>query len=198
MGRQPRVAGAQEYPLLATVGTRNNRPHDRPNHRRKIRAGSVGVALAVPALVAGLLGTQAVAPTSVADASTKTAVHHIAFKPSKVVKIAKRYAGARYSYGGTSPAGFDCSGFTRFVYAKFGIALPHSAYAQGRLGKRVSTKHARPGDLVITSGGAHVGIYVGHNRFIDAPMPGEVVHVRKIYTSNHFFVRVKKFSTSKV
>lgn len=171
---------------MATVG--NNNPTEIRKKNSRTRSLLIG-ALAVPALVAGLLGTQAIAPAQTAEAAST----HYTFTSAKVVKVAKRYTGARYVYGGSSPRGFDCSGFTKYVYSKFGISLPHSAAAQGDLGKRVSKKNAEPGDLVITSGGAHVGIYVGKSKFIDAPMPGERVHVRHIYTSNYYIVRVKKF-----
>jgi cell wall-associated NlpC family hydrolase len=115
----------------------------------------------------------------------------LSFTPAKLVKVAKKYAGTRYRYGGSSPSGFDCSGFTKYVYAKFGVNLPHSAWAQGKKGKRIAKSKAKPGDLVITAGGAHVGIGVSKGKFIDAPKPGTVVHVRKIYTSNYFIVRVE-------
>lgn len=186
---------------------------ERTTARRKpLVLGAVTAALVVPALVATLALADTSRPTpdsattaAVEDASlpladntvvTATAAasvkksSRIAFSLPKVVKVAERYKGSRYRYGGTTPAGFDCSGFTKYVYSKFGISLPHSASAQGREGKRVSRASAKPGDLVITSGGAHVGIYVGKGKFIDAPMPGEVVHIRKIYTSNYFVVRV--------
>jgi cell wall-associated NlpC family hydrolase len=110
---------------------------------------------------------------------------------SRVVKVARNNVGAPYRYGGTSPFGFDCSGFTRFVYSKAaGVSLPHSAHSQSLRGRRIAPTNALPGDLVVTDGGSHVGIYVGKGRFIDAPMPGQVVHARAIYTSNRFFVRI--------
>ncbi|CAN5180803.1 hypothetical protein BH11ACT2_BH11ACT2_20460 [soil metagenome] len=124
--------------------------------------------------------------------ATLASVKRLSFSAPKVVKVAERYKGSRYRFGGTTPAGFDCSGFTKYVYSKFGISLPHSAAAQGRIGHRVSRAKAKPGDLVITSGGAHVGIYVSRGKFIDAPMPGRVVKVRKIYTNHYFIVRVHR------
>jgi cell wall-associated NlpC family hydrolase len=122
-------------------------------------------------------------------ASAKTT---LSFAAKKVVKVAQRYKGSAYRYGGMSPnSGFDCSGFTKYVYSKFGISLPHSAAAQGKVGHRISKAKAKAGDLIITSGGSHVGIYVGKGKFIDAPKPGSRVSVRKIYTSNYYVVRVK-------
>ena len=84
----------------------------------------------------------------------------------------------RTRYGGTSPSsGFDCSGFTRFVYAHFGIVLPHWSGSQYGLGRRVSRAGLRPGDLVFFDGLGHVGIYVGGGRFIHAPHTGTRVAI---------------------
>jgi cell wall-associated NlpC family hydrolase len=104
-----------------------------------------------------------------------------------IVDVARQYLGVPYVFGGASPAGFDCSGLTKYVYAQFGISLPHSSAAQGAGGTRVSSPV--PGDLVIVDGGSHVGIYTGGGNMIDAPMPGRVVNERPIYSSNHYFVR---------
>ena len=111
------------------------------------------------------------------------------FNLSQVVAVAEQYQGVPYAYGGATPAGFDCSGFTQFVYAQFGIALPHSSSRQGSGGTAIAASAALPGDLVIMDGGSHVGIYLGGNMMIDAPRAGEVVQIRAIYTSNHWFVR---------
>jgi cell wall-associated NlpC family hydrolase len=97
---------------------------------------------------------------------------------ARIVRYAKRFLGVPYSYGGASPGtGFDCSGLVRFVYSHFGITLPHSSYADLSLGRRVSRRHLRPGDLVFFYDAGHVGIYVGRQRFIDAPHTGAVVRI---------------------
>ena len=111
------------------------------------------------------------------------------FDLNQVVAVAKQYVGVPYVYGGASPAGFDCSGFTQYVYAQFGIALPHSSSRQGSGGTAIAASAALPGDLVVMDGGGHVGIYLGGNTMIDAPRAGENVEIRAIYTSNHWFVR---------
>ena len=111
------------------------------------------------------------------------------FSLAQVVAVAEQYQGAPYVYGGASPAGFDCSGFTQFVYAQFGVALPHSAARQGAGGTAIAASAALPGDIVAMDGGGHVGIYLGGNMMIDAPEPGRVVQIREIYTSAHWFVR---------
>jgi len=111
------------------------------------------------------------------------------FDLNQVVAVAKQYVGVPYVYGGASPAGFDCSGFTQYVYAQFGIALPHSSSRQASGGTAIAASAALPGDLVILDGGGHVGIYLGGNMMIDAPRAGETVQVRAIYSSSHWFVR---------
>ena len=104
--------------------------------------------------------------------------HPPASAEAKVVAYARQLVGVRYSYGGTSPqTGFDCSGFTRFVYAHFGVDLPHYSVAQFGLGRRVARQALEPGDLVFFDGLDHVGIYVGRGRFIHAPHSGTTVSV---------------------
>jgi cell wall-associated NlpC family hydrolase len=95
----------------------------------------------------------------------------------QVVSYAKRFLGAPYLYGGSSPRGFDCSGFVRFVYAHFGVTLPHSSYAQFSDGSRVRPGSLRPGDLVFFDALGHVGIYIGNGRFIHAPHSGTRVRI---------------------
>jgi cell wall-associated NlpC family hydrolase len=102
----------------------------------------------------------------------------VAHKQARVVAFARHFVGVRYSYGGVSPrSGFDCSGFTRFVYAHFGIVLPHYSGAQFSRGRRVSRARLRPGDLVFFDGLGHVGMYIGRGRFIHAPHTGTRVSI---------------------
>lgn len=90
----------------------------------------------------------------------------------KVLQTAMRFVGVPYVFGGNSPDGFDCSGFTRYVYARYGIGLPRMADEQYDLGKPVSKSQLRPGDLVFfttyAEGVSHVGIYLGEGKFISA------------------------------
>jgi peptidoglycan DL-endopeptidase CwlO len=97
-----------------------------------------------------------------------------------VVSIAMRYLGVPYVWGGASPAGFDCSGFTMYVYAQVGVSLPHNAAAQFGYGTPVSRSQLAPGDLVFFDGLGHVGIYVGGGSFIHAPHTGDVVKISSL------------------
>jgi peptidoglycan DL-endopeptidase LytE len=95
----------------------------------------------------------------------------------RVVSYAKRFLGSPYAYGGSTPRGFDCSGFVRFVYAHFGVTLPHSSYAQFSDGRRIRRGSLSPGDLVFFDSVGHVGIYIGNGRFIHAPHSGTRVRI---------------------
>ncbi|HEY6836934.1 MAG TPA: NlpC/P60 family protein [Gaiellaceae bacterium] len=97
-----------------------------------------------------------------------------------VVGFAMSFIGTPYVWGGASPSGFDCSGFTMYVYAHFGVSLPHNAAAQFGYGSPVPRNDLQPGDLVFFDGLGHVGIYVGGNSFIHAPHTGDVVHVSSL------------------
>ena len=90
----------------------------------------------------------------------------------RVVQSSYDYLGTPYVFGGTSPGGFDCSGYVRYVFAQAGIYLPRTADAQYEVGYPVSMSELRAGDLVFFStyeyGPSHVGIYLGDGSFINA------------------------------
>ena len=91
---------------------------------------------------------------------------------TKILKTAAQYKGVPYVFGGTTPRGFDCSGYVQYVFAKHGIRLTRTADTQAREGKFVSRKNLKPGDLVFFTtyepGASHVGIYAGNNLFWNA------------------------------
>jgi peptidoglycan DL-endopeptidase CwlO len=107
---------------------------------------------------------------------------------NKILEIASRYVGVPYVYGGSTPSGFDCSGFTSYVYAQVGISLPRSSSAQHYAGTIVSRSDAQPGDLIWSPG--HIAIYAGGNMQIDAPRPGKTIQFREIWQSSPVFIRV--------
>lgn len=117
----------------------------------------------------------------VASAKVKQAI-----AGSEVIAYAATFVGTPYKSGGSTPAGFDCSGFVSYVYAHFGISLPHSSSAYWGVGTRVSSP--KPGDIIVTSG--HVALYAGSNLQIDAPVPGKTIQFRAIWQSNPTYVRV--------
>ena len=110
------------------------------------------------------------------------------FDLAQVAAVAQQYQGVPYVYGGSDPSGFDCSGFVMYVYAQFGISLPHSVSGSAAVGTAISRDAAVPGDIVILPG--HSGIYLGGGMFIDAPDYGRVVEVRPIYQGDYYIVRV--------
>jgi len=92
---------------------------------------------------------------------------------SDVAELAQDYVGSRYVWGGTSPAGFDCTGFVQFVYSQFGINLPHNEAGQLASGPQVSADELQPGDVLVFTntyrrGLSHVGIYLGEGQFVHA------------------------------
>jgi peptidoglycan DL-endopeptidase CwlO len=103
-----------------------------------------------------------------------------AAKYGGVVGIAMQYLGIPYVYGGSSPSGFDCSGFVMYVYSKIGVSLPHNAAAQYGYGTPVDRSQLQPGDLVFFNGLGHNGIYIGGGSFIHSPHTGDVVKISSL------------------
>lgn len=89
-----------------------------------------------------------------------------------VLRAAYSVIGTPYVFGGTSPYGFDCSGFTQYAFARAGVYLPRMADSQFYSGRQISMSQLRPGDLIFFStyeaGASHVGIYLGNGNFIHA------------------------------
>ena len=104
-----------------------------------------------------------------------------------VVGTALDLRGVPYKNGGTDPGGFDCSGFTQYVFAKYGVSLPREVRAQFNTGTPVDRKTLEPGDLIFFTttepGASHVGIAVGGDEFVHAPSTSGVVRVERISSS---------------
>ena len=94
-----------------------------------------------------------------------------------LVRVAKRYVGVRYRWGGESPSrGFDCSGLVQYSFAQLGVSVPRVTYDQWHAGRHISRSHLRRGDLVFFHHLGHVGIFLGHGWFLHAPRTGERIH----------------------
>lgn len=99
-----------------------------------------------------------------------------------LIGYAKKFINTRYIYGGTTPRGFDCSGYTRYIYSRFGYKIPHCSQEQINIGTPIAKKRLLPADLVFftTSGSRqinHVGIYIGEGKFIHAASGSRVVRI---------------------
>ena len=103
------------------------------------------------------------------------------FRSGGALGIAAGFAGTPYVYGGTTPSGFDCSGFTQYVFGQIGINLPRTAEQQRQFATPVSTP--QPGDLVFFGAPAyHLGIYAGNGMMWDSPHTGSSVGLRSVYS----------------
>jgi hypothetical protein len=103
-----------------------------------------------------------------------------------VVAAAKKYLGVPYVFGSTNPdKGLDCSGLVQRAYADLGIKVPRLSWDQAKAGTAVEggLKNAKPGDILGFSGNSHVAIYLGNNKMIAAPQPGEKVKIQEVYAT---------------
>lgn len=119
-------------------------------------------------------------------------------KIKKLISVANKQLGKPYKWGSSGPNSFDCSGFTYYVYKNSSnISLPRTSKAQAKVGKTISKKDLKPGDLVFfnTSGKgiSHVGIYTGDSKFIHSPTSGKSIKYENI-NSNYYS---KKFVIAK-
>ena len=113
---------------------------------------------------------------------------------NNVVSYAESFIGVPYVYGGTTPSGFDCSGFVQYVYNHFGVSLPRTTTQQENYGTQIPVSQAQPGDLYFwgNKGSAyHVAICVGNGKYIAAPEPGQSVSIGSTqYFQPSFAVRL--------
>lgn len=172
------LAAGSALPLAASVGT-----------------GPVGAeALFAQALSAARPPAVAGAPAAAAPASAPL-VDDGRTTGADVVATARKYLGVPYVWGGESLAegGLDCSGLVQLVFSELGVSLPRVAREQMRAGQEVpSLAQARPGDLIVTRGGAHIGIYVGDNKLLHAPRPGSDVEIREMFETDADIVTIRR------
>src|SRR5689334_12641873 len=126
--------------------------------------------------------------------SAPTAVPETAVRPSSqpgdtyaLVGTALSFRGVPYRNGGSDPTGFDCSGFTQYVFAQYGVALPREVREQYRVGKAVKPDDLAAGDIIFFTttdpGPSHVAIAIGGDEFVHAPSSTGVVRVEHLSSS---------------
>ncbi|WP_432507040.1 C40 family peptidase [Kineococcus arenarius] len=173
-------------PVLVERSTRS--AADAPVVEASVDQAVVDAARAVPAVQAA---APAPAPAPVVEAPPAPAP-----APSlgqQILAVADDYAGVPYVYGGSTPAGFDCSGYTSYVLRQVGISVPRTSNAQLAASTRISRAEAVAGDLVFfTDGGRayHVGIYAGDGMMWDAPRSGKPVQLRAVWSDSAVYGRV--------
>jgi len=113
---------------------------------------------------------------------------------SDVVAQAKKYLGVPYVWGGTDPeVGLDCSGLVQLVFKDLGVTVPRVTYDQAEVGTKVdSLAEAKPGDLIVTRNGDHIGIYVGNNQMLHAPKPGKDVEIREMFEKDADILTIRR------
>ena len=195
LGRELEMTASVHAGAAAVRGVRVDLFRIVPSGRKLVTSVTTGASGTVSALVkptstgrwywrfAGTAG-YAASGTRVTVTVTKPAVEPLG---PRVVGEAARHLGAPYVFGATGPQAFDCSGFTRYVYARLGIALPRTAADQYAAVRHVAAADRRPGDLIffrLGGGGIdHVGIYAGGDEIIVAPKTGDHVRYEAIWTS---------------
>ena len=149
---------------------------------------ALGRSLVALAIAAGLLTGASVSTAPAAQAAVSSTAG------LKVVRAAATRKGAPYRYGGTTTRGFDCSGYSRWAYARIGKQLPRTSQAQYRAAAHIRASQRRPGDLVFFVSGSHVthlGIYAGHGKMWHSPRSGQRVRLSTIWTSKVRYGRVR-------
>lgn len=114
----------------------------------------------------------------------------ISDKAKAVIEESEKYLKVPYLWGGTTPAGFDCSGLMQYVFNSQGISIPRTSQEQQKAATTIKISEIKPGDLVFNkdSDATHVGMYIGNDMYIQAPHTGDVVKISQLSTSNMKYV----------
>ncbi len=162
------VAVAVVTSACASSGTPKPRPFPLPS-------GSATTAPATPT------------PGAAAQPPSPTPPGGVTPSEPTLVETALSFRGTPYRNGGSDPSGFDCSGFTQWVFARYGVSLPREVHDQFEVGRKIKLDDLQPGDLVffhtVARGASHVGIVVAGDEFVHAPSSRGVVRVEHLSSS---------------
>ena len=180
-------SASTELSILAPARARQAHAPGSPQVNAALRSARIGMSPERPSAASRLVVERALwtathggsAPPSIPGIEPFDVAQRVLALDAHITRTAMRYLGVPYMWGGTSFSGVDCSGFVQTVFAKNGIELPRMADEQFAIGKRIGMSFLMPGDLVFfetyTYGASHVGIYLGHGRFIHASLRGVVI-----------------------
>lgn len=112
----------------------------------------------------------------------------------QIITFAKKFLGTPYHYSGTTPSGFDCSGFISYIFGNFGFELTHSSYGMAEYGKTVKLADIRPGDLMFFKGSSTKSSRIGHVAMVVEVTPDAI---KFIHSSSSRGVTIDNFKTSK-
>ncbi|MBE1514459.1 C40 family peptidase [Nesterenkonia halotolerans] len=165
-------------------------------------AGSAGASASAGASGSSSANGAAAASTSRTEGSARSAPGSGSGSGSRsggvdggdVVAQAKKYLGIPYVWGGTDPdVGLDCSGLVQLVFKDLGVKVPRVTYDQLKTGTEIPTlAEARPGDLIVTRNGDHIGIYAGDNKILHAPRPGKNVEIREMFEGDADILTIRR------
>lgn len=140
--------------------------------------------------ITGYVACQYLSVRAVGNSTSRSGTRPSLSDNTALIEFAKKYLGVPYVYGGSSPSGFDCSGFVQYVFSNFGVKLSRTTYTQVNEGVAVSKENLQTGDLVFfgtASNVSHVGIYISNGNFIHASKPGDTVKINSLYSD--YYVR---------
>ncbi len=167
-----------------------------PARFRFVTRALAGAALSAGLIASAAIPAQAASPSNAvnvsgagASASELTPGTH----PYNLLNTAKSFAGTPYSYGGTSPSGWDCSGLTQYVLGSHGMHYPRTTNEQLAATQPVAAGDEQPGDLVFFMSGSnayHMGIYAGNGWMVDAGRSGKSTSLRQMWASPVVYTRV--------
>jgi len=172
---------------------------------RMVRVTALVVLAAALASACASSGANRPRPFPTPSATEPRPVSPVATLPPQdqaLVATALSFRGTPYRNGGSDPTGFDCSGFTQWVFAQHGIALPREVEQQFKIGEKIKQDDLKPGDLVFfqteSRGASHVGIFVADDQFVHAPSSRGVVRVEYITSAywDRRFVGARRVSVS--